>query len=252
MDESISDMNKMIPTKLTKRLEEVFQLIPEGGVMADIGTDHGYLAASLIERTKAHFVIAADVNEGPLESAKEYIMSRGLFPMIDCRLGDGLTVLEKDEAELVTICGMGGFLMRDLIDASSYLPKHLVLQPQNGQAELRQYLVKKGYHIVKESLVEDMGRMYECGHWELGDAPCSYYGELAEDSMLWRTGAYIQKEGHPLGEIFLRELCEKERKHVEAMEKGQANEETLRETKAELERKEEVYHAYCERHCKTV
>ena len=243
-------MNKMIPTKLTKRLEEVFNLIPEGEVMADIGTDHGYLAASLIERTKAKFVIAADVNEGPLATATEYITERGLFPMIDCRLGDGLTVLKEGEASVVTICGMGGFLMRDLLEAAPYLPKHLVLQPQNGQAELRQYLIQQGYHVVRESLVEDMGRLYECGHWELGNEPCRYYGTLPKESMLWRTSAYIQEEGHPLGEVFLRELCEKEEKHLESMRKGNANEETLQSTKTELKRKEEVYHDYCKRHCK--
>ena len=60
------------------RLEAVFDIVPHAEAIADIGTDHGYLAVELIVRGKAKRVIAGDVHKGPLESAKSYVTSRGL------------------------------------------------------------------------------------------------------------------------------------------------------------------------------
>ena len=98
------------------RLEAVFDIVPHAESIADIGTDHGYLAVELIVRGKAKRVIAGDVHKGPLESAKSYIKSRGLSDVIDCRLGDGLQVTKKGELNGAICCGMGGFLMRDIVE----------------------------------------------------------------------------------------------------------------------------------------
>ena len=75
----------------------VFDIVPHAESIADIGTDHGYLAVELIVRGKAKRVIAGDVHKGPLESAKSYVTSQGLSNVIDCRLGDGLQVTKKGE-----------------------------------------------------------------------------------------------------------------------------------------------------------
>jgi len=91
------------------RLEAVFEIVPSADSIADIGTDHGYLAVELIVRGKAKRVIAGDVHKGPLESAKSYVTSRGLSNVIDCRLGDGLQVTKKGELNGAICCGMGGF-----------------------------------------------------------------------------------------------------------------------------------------------
>ena len=98
------------------RLEAVFDIVPNAESIADIGTDHGYLAVELIVRGKAKYVIAGDVHKGPLESAKSYVESRGLSNVIDCRLGDGLQVTKKGELNGAICCGMGGFLMRDIVE----------------------------------------------------------------------------------------------------------------------------------------
>ena len=70
----------MEPRPMMDRLEAVFSIVPKARAIADIGTDHGYLAVELINRNRADFVIAGDVHKGPLESAKEYVQSCGLIP----------------------------------------------------------------------------------------------------------------------------------------------------------------------------
>lgn len=153
--------------QLTKRLRAVFDLVNnDGTVMADIGTDHGYLAATLVASGKAIRVIAGDVHKGPLESAKKFIHQEGLEDRVECRLGNGLQVLLPNEAQTVIIGGMGGFLIADLLMEAPYLPPNLVIQPQNGQGELRQALVNLGYAPVEETLVKDMGHIYDVWRYE--------------------------------------------------------------------------------------
>ena len=190
------------------RLEAVFDIVPHADVIADIGTDHGYLAVELIVRGKAKHVIAGDVHKGPLESAKSYVESRGLSNVIDCRLGDGLQVTKKGELNGAICCGMGGFLMRDIVEEGPEPLEFYVLQPQNGQAELRQYMVKNGYRIVKEIIMKDMGKMYTAVVALRSDCVDTYgditnysihydddlYDTLPLTSILWSVGALLAKE----------------------------------------------------------
>ena len=190
------------------RLEAVFDIVPNAESIADIGTDHGYLAVELIVRGKAKHVIAGDVHKGPLESAKSYVASRGLSDVIDCRLGDGLQVTQKGELNGAICCGMGGFLMRDIVEEGPEPLEFYVLQPQNGQAELRQYMVEKGYRIVKEIVMKDMGKMYtafvavrsDCIDTYGDNASYSIYSDdalydtLPKTSILWSVGALLAKE----------------------------------------------------------
>ena len=55
----------MEPRPMMDRLEAVFSIVPKARAIADIGTDHGYLAVELINRNRAEFVIAGDVHKGP-------------------------------------------------------------------------------------------------------------------------------------------------------------------------------------------
>lgn len=77
----------MEPRPMMDRLEAVFSIVPKAHAIADIGTDHGYLAVELINRQRAEYVIAGDVHKGPLESARSYVESCGLADKVDCRLG---------------------------------------------------------------------------------------------------------------------------------------------------------------------
>ena len=57
--------------QLSLRMLAAMDMVSPGGV-ADIGTDHGYLAAALALDGKFSPVIATDVAEQPLAKAKEY------------------------------------------------------------------------------------------------------------------------------------------------------------------------------------
>ena len=141
---------------LSKRLEQVARMIPPCNTVADVGTDHGFLAVALIEKEIAQQVIAIDVNRGPLESAIGFVQEQGLDHKITCRLGDGLAVTSVGEVDCAVICGMGGELMQHIISIGPELLPIYVLQPQSHREELKKFLVQQGYGIILQSIVGHM------------------------------------------------------------------------------------------------
>ena len=53
-----------------KRLLSAAEFVRQGAYFADIGTDHAYLPLFLLEEEKIERAVCADINAGPLESAK--------------------------------------------------------------------------------------------------------------------------------------------------------------------------------------
>ena len=80
--------------ELSKRLQAVADLVSDGLVVADVGTDHGYIPIYLIETKKSPKAFAMDVNKGPLLRAKEHIAEHGLISSIETRLSDGVRALK--------------------------------------------------------------------------------------------------------------------------------------------------------------
>nr|WP_314279022.1 class I SAM-dependent methyltransferase [uncultured Peptostreptococcus sp.] len=150
--------------KLSARLEKIIDLVDSTSVIADIGTDHGYIPIELLIREKINYAILADINRGPLENASREVESHGLIDKVDLRLGSGLEILKEGEVDQVIIAGMGGILISDLIEKKIDLCKKLdklVLQPMQAQGELRKYLNTRGFSIVDEYLVKEDFRIYE-------------------------------------------------------------------------------------------
>ncbi len=150
--------------KLTPRLEKIANLVEINNRVADIGTDHGYIAIYLIQNNISPYVIAGDINKKPLESARKNIADIGLGQRIETRLGSGLSILKPGEVETVIIAGMGGMLISQLLQEAPEViatTRGLILQPMQAQEELRRYLVDNGFKIVKDLLVKEDHRIYE-------------------------------------------------------------------------------------------
>lgn len=150
--------------KLTPRLQAIAELIEPNTRVADVGSDHGYLAVYLHQMDKGIQVIASDVNAGPVENAKETLAAEGLSEAIDVRLGGGLLPYAPGETDIAVIAGMGGILIKDIIMES--LPKvtamkYLVLQPMTQQPFLRQWLIDNGFEIFNERFVTEGVKFYE-------------------------------------------------------------------------------------------
>ncbi|WP_226535209.1 tRNA (adenine(22)-N(1))-methyltransferase [Fictibacillus halophilus] len=150
--------------KLSQRLEKVSNYVLEGSVMADIGSDHAYLPCYLGLKRKIKKGIAGEITDGPYLSAKEQVVLDGLSDIIEVRKGDGLSVLKENEAEVVTICGMGGSLITSILEKGKDKlgkAKRLVLQPNIGAKTVRKWLLKEDWVLSAEEIIKEDGKIYE-------------------------------------------------------------------------------------------
>ena len=151
--------------ELTPRLAAAASLVRGGGILADIGTDHGYLPAYLVLNNKVQAAIAADVRKMPLKNAENTVRAYGLSQKITLKLSDGLDSFSPDEADEFVFAGMGGTLIAELMAKAPWVKDcslHFVFQPQSRAEELREYLWQNGFCIGTELAVREGKRFYIC------------------------------------------------------------------------------------------
>lgn len=186
--------------ELSIRLQAVADLVSEGLVIADVGTDHGYIPIYLVETKKFKQAIAMDVNKGPLLRAKEHIEAAGYTEQIECRLSDGVSALKPGECDAVVIAGMGGALAIRILEEGKEVFQTLrefVLQPQSELQKVREYLCRNAYCIVEENMVLDDGKFYPMFRVVNQTAPVYNAVEL-------RYGKLLLEEKNAVLEKFLR------------------------------------------------
>ena len=86
---------------LDKRLKACAELVSGKGIAVDVGTDHAYLAADLILSGKCSKVIASDVKEGPLQSARKNVEKYGISDKVDLILSKGINLIQTDHPQLL-------------------------------------------------------------------------------------------------------------------------------------------------------
>lgn len=150
--------------ELSKRLKWIIEKLNKAEVIMDVGTDHGYIPIYLIKNNIAKKVIASDINKEPLNKAKINASLDGVVDKIDLRLGGGLSPLKDKEANGVIIAGMGGNLIRDILENDLNKVKnldYLILQPAQNPEVLRKYLYGNNYEILEEDICLDENQYYE-------------------------------------------------------------------------------------------
>lgn len=148
------------------RLLSAVPYLTRGGRCIDVGTDHAYLPIYLVSEGIVSRAVACDINQGPLESAKEHIRAAGLENQIDTFLTDGLQGLDDFGADDIMIFGMGGELIIKILQEAPWVRDEgvgLILQPMSRANLLREYLVENGFEILGESLSRS-GRIYQTIH----------------------------------------------------------------------------------------
>ena len=157
---------------LDNRLKQCAEFVSGNGYSVDVGTDHAYLAAYLVSSGICKKVIACDLREGPLESAKKHIHDEGLENKIKTVLSDGLDNIPSDGVTDIIIAGMGGELIARIISKAEWIKENkvnLILQPMTKAYELRKFLYENGFSIKCEKAVRSDPFMYSVINTEYSD-----------------------------------------------------------------------------------
>lgn len=147
---------------ISKRLLACAEYIRPADVVADIGCDHGYLGIHLLLSGIASRIIASDINEGPLQSARKNARKFGVDDRMSFHLSNGAASIPRDFNVLVC-AGMGADTMMSILEDAPWLKGgqyRLILQCQSKTPVLRRYLSENGWCIAKESVLKDGRFLY--------------------------------------------------------------------------------------------
>ncbi len=167
--------------------------IPEQAVVADIGSDHAYLPCYAVKKGLAKKAIAGEVADGPFRAAEQQVREAGLEAFIEVRKGNGLEVIDPQEADCITIAGMGGALIVSILQAGHLKlegVKRLILQPNIGAEHIRQWLIDHHWELMEEEIIEEDGKIYEILMAEKGE-PLRPYQKNREQAIL--LGPFLLK-----------------------------------------------------------
>lgn len=152
--------NKVV---LSARMRALTDMVTVGNRVCDVGCDHGWVSIYLVQQGISPRVLAMDVRQGPLSRAQEHIRQQGLEAYIETRLSDGVTALGIGEADTMICAGMGGRLMRRILEEGReklQAMEELILQPQSEIPAFRAYLRQAGYVTLAEDMVYEDGKYY--------------------------------------------------------------------------------------------
>ena len=161
---------------ITKRLQTAAEMIGQADVLCDIGCDHGYLPIYLINNGQIQKAYACDLRDGPLKTASKNITAYHMKDKIQTIQSDGLHELKNLTFDVISICGMGGRLIADILKKDkeiAFCAKKLVLQPMSEIPILRRFLSENGFRICEERLALEDRRFYILMTVEAGQEECT-------------------------------------------------------------------------------
>lgn len=144
------------------RIEAICGFVTEK-IVADIGSDHGFITKNLLEKNKVDFAFVTDISSKCLDKAKanlkdfssriSFLQGDGLEMFLDERLAQKNVISVPNQ---IIIAGMGGKEIKKILSLDTQKKfKKFILQPQKNVFELRQFLQKNMFEIVKDVLVKE-------------------------------------------------------------------------------------------------
>ena len=190
------------------RIRALLSEIPPCRLLADVGCDHGLLAAAALREGRAARVLLTDISAPSLHKAERLLareIAEGRARAVCC---DGLTGAEETP-DVCVIAGMGGREIAKVIADAPEKPQTLVLSPHKNAPELREFLSENGYRITRDYTIED-GKYYdllvaergretltplrrEFGKTNLEERPAAFLKRAREEREKIR--AYLAREG---------------------------------------------------------
>ncbi len=132
-------------------------------IIADIGSDHAYLAIYLAKSAKVKKIFATELNDGPYEITKTNIRNFGVAHIVEAIKADGLKWIEDKKISIssVIIAGMGTTTILKILENDSKFIDCFILSPNTDAFKIRKWVKNKKYFIEDEKLILDNEIIYE-------------------------------------------------------------------------------------------
>lgn len=148
--------------KISHRLKKLSECLTPNTVIADIGSDHGYLCVYYMRFLNGKKAYACDINQNALNQAKNTLAKNEPLN-IELQLMNGIQHLKQDVKEIV-IAGMGFDTIRSILtnqEAAIEKLNKIVIQCNKNLDKLQEFLQQIGLHINETHLVCENALFYE-------------------------------------------------------------------------------------------
>lgn len=217
--------------KLDSRLLSVASLVRKGSTVADVGTDHAYVVAYLMENGIIEKAIASDINKGPLENARQTLIDCGITDKVTLILSDGLQDIPENSADDIVIAGMGGILISEILEKAPWVKNEkvqIIAQPMTHAETLRKWLCENGFEIRREVASTDGKRLYVA-------ISAEYTGNKVEKSKAYHyVGELINNSDELSMKYIDKTLSSLQKKYTAQKNAGVTDEEGLGEIISEI------------------
>ncbi|MCI7737440.1 MAG: Nif3-like dinuclear metal center hexameric protein [Clostridiales bacterium] len=199
--------------RLDERLGAIADLVleavsgREAPCAADVGCDHGFLTAGLLERCPSLTMIASDVSAPSLQKARELLASLGLASRAALRVADGLAAI-NGPVDAIVIAGMGAqTILKIVAEGRARIGNAaLIVQANVDLPMLRTGLAAQGLVVEREIYTRAAGRHYvtmlaRAGEADmpderaalLGMAAGGMRGEGQRSYFVWQRGVRVRE-----------------------------------------------------------
>jgi len=148
---------------ITPRLLAIANMIFDGEIVADIGTDHAYLPIYLVKAGKATKIYATDIAKEPLSIAKTNLMNFNVIDDVELILADGIKWIKQKNIKISSciIAGMGSSSILNILKNDNENIDCYVICSTTDLLLIRKWIKQNKYFIETETLVIDNEIIYE-------------------------------------------------------------------------------------------
>lgn len=208
--------------KITKRLENIANLVERGKSVIDIGTDHGLVPLYLAKNNISKDIIATDISAKSLKKLEDKL-DKNLENIIKTEVCDGLDGIDIKENQIAIIAGMGAITIIDIlskdIDKVRKL-EYVICEGNIGNEKLRKFLNENNFIIDRDFLIKDGRKHYDIIRFKNGSDRKLSLGEIY-------FGKFIYSENNPLLMKRIEQIYNKNLKFKENIEKYSKDKEGL-------------------------
>ena len=147
--------------KISDRLLSLVKYVDEFDNIMDVGCDHALLDIYLIQTGIVNHVYVGDVNENALLNGKMNIEKYELQKNITPILSYGIEKISSLEVNTLIISGMGSKTIIEILSSPNLRKVYkLILQSNNNHGDLRRFLAKENFVIIREEIIKDGKKTY--------------------------------------------------------------------------------------------
>lgn len=181
---------------------------------ADIGSDHALLPLYLLNNKISRRLLVTEKSPNAFRVARQALWGR----QAEVFLGDGMEPLAGFEFGSVSLCGMGGSTICEILQARpELLPDTVISQANRDSHKVRRWAYRSGYHLVREQLAQ--GRyLYEILTFRKASGIDPAYQNI-EPELAFHFGPHLLRQGAPLYVAELEQRFARQNSHPENRER---------------------------------